>query len=1217
MDAATTRFSSKYALLLAALIAAPAAAQAQAILQVSANTVTVGAQAQTVTVSSSGGLTSPLSFTVTPNYGNGVNNWFQVYASSTITQTSTSPGPTTLTISLNYAQAGTTTQGTIKLGDSTNSSDPGQTITVTYTPGGGSGSGTLSVSQTAVTMSTNPNTATQTSTSITITTTSTSALSGSIALSTNTAGSYLQLSATSFSVSSGSSFTFSIVGEPYTPAGSYSATILITPSSGQSVQIPVTYTSATGTSASPSSVTLGYPNGPINATSTIVTSSGYQFYAAPSSNPSGWLLVQGGTGTTSYYSSGTTITLALNTSVVASLSTGTYSGNVTIYSLDGTTATISVTLSVNGSTTGTVNLSQSSLTFSVPSGSTTTQSGTIEMTTGTANISYGISANQSWLSVSQYSGSLTAGNVNNPLTIYAYPGGLSTGTYYGTVTITYSGGYTGSSQIAVTLSVGSSTTGGTGGLLAPTSLTFYYQIAGATQSESSAILVNTTGTWTATVSSGSTWLSAAGNGSGSQPVSVSVSGSGLSAGTYTGQITVTTTNNGSATVPVTLTVTNGMVATTAPGAYLVSSYTSGSVNPQTDVEVYASDDSSQAVTATTSASWITVASNANPTTVATFLLTLNPAGLPNGLNTGSVTFTVANATDTTWVLPVAIIVNGSTSTTGPLTFSASSLAFNAVVGGTAPSQALTVSSTSASTFSVTSSSSWLSVSPTSASLPATLTVSVNTAGLTSGQSGYLTFFADGVTQTLPVSLGIGTSGGSGLTATPSSLSFSYNVGGSVPAGQTISVQSASGVATVFTAAASTASGGTWLNLNVTPGETLTTPSNNFLTASVSTSGLTAGTYNGTITLTTTTGTLAIPVTLTVTGAPPITVSPISLSFSYAAGGSTPSTQSVSVSGSGSFTATATSNGNWLSVSPTSGTSPTTLSVSVNPASLTAGSYSGSIAVAGAGGSTGSATITVSLTVTAPLPTVTQISNAASYVSGSISPGELITIFGSAIGPTTPVQLTLTATGTVSTNIGNVQVLVNGVACPLIYVSSTQVSAVVPYAVAIFQTAQVYVTFLGQSSNAMQEAVATTAPGLFTANASGTGPGAILNQNLSVNSPSNPAAPGSVVVLYLTGEGQTSPAGVTGSVTQALASPPYTPSPLLPVAALVNNSPATIEFAGEAPGIVAGVLQVNVLIPVGTPAGAIPVAVSIGGRFTQNGVTVSVNWGSDSPAEGKT
>jgi uncharacterized protein (TIGR03437 family) len=273
--------------------------------------------------------------------------------------------------------------------------------------------------------------------------------------------------------------------------------------------------------------------------------------------------------------------------------------------------------------------------------------------------------------------------------------------------------------------------------------------------------------------------------------------------------------------------------------------------------------------------------------------------------------------------------------------------------------------------------------------------------------------------------------------------------------------------------------------------------------------------------------------------------------------------------------------------------------------LSAGTYNGTIAVAGSGGSTGSTTVSVSLVITAPLPTVTQISNAASYTSGAISPGEVITIFGTAIGPTTPVQLTLTGTGTVSNNIGNVQVLVNGIACPLIYVSSTQVSAVVPYAISIFQTAQVYVTFLGQSSNAIQETVATTAPGIFTANSSGTGPGAILNQNSSVNSPSNPAAKGSVVTLYLTGEGQTSPAGITGSVTQALAAPPYTPSPLLPVAVLIDGIPAAIQFAGEAPGIVAGVMQVNVTIPPTTPTGAQSVQVSIGGRPTQTGVTVSV------------
>ena len=93
---------------------------------------------------------------------------------------------------------------------------------------------------------------------------------------------------------------------------------------------------------------------------------------------------------------------------------------------------------------------------------------------------------------------------------------------------------------------------------------------------------------------------------------------------------------------------------------------------------------------------------------------------------------------------------------------------------------------------------------------------------------------------------------------------------------------------------------------------------------------------------------------------------------------------------------------------------------------------------------------------------------------------------------------------------------------------------------------------------------------------------------------------------MTGEGQTSPAGVNGSVTTvSLPAPRFTPQPLLPVAVLIDGQPAAISFAGEAPGIVAGVLQVNVQIPPGARSGDLSLIVSIGGNSSQNGVTVSV------------
>ena len=136
-------------------------------------------------------------------------------------------------------------------------------------------------------------------------------------------------------------------------------------------------------------------------------------------------------------------------------------------------------------------------------------------------------------------------------------------------------------------------------------------------------------------------------------------------------------------------------------------------------------------------------------------------------------------------------------------------------------------------------------------------------------------------------------------------------------------------------------------------------------------------------------------------------------------------------------------------------------------------------------------------------------------------------------------------------------------------------------------------------------VVTTSPGLFTANSSGTGPGAILNSNNSVNAPSNPATRGDIVVVYMTGEGQTSPAGVTGKVTTVSSTPPLTPAPLLPVSITVGGQGANYTFAGQAPTFVSGVMQLNVVLPTAIGTGEQEILVTIGGNQSQRGVTVSV------------
>jgi uncharacterized protein (TIGR03437 family) len=110
---------------------------------------------------------------------------------------------------------------------------------------------------------------------------------------------------------------------------------------------------------------------------------------------------------------------------------------------------------------------------------------------------------------------------------------------------------------------------------------------------------------------------------------------------------------------------------------------------------------------------------------------------------------------------------------------------------------------------------------------------------------------------------------------------------------------------------------------------------------------------------------------------------------------------------------------------------------------------------------------------------------------------------------------------------------------------------------------------------------------------------ILDAASNPNSSDNPAAPGSVVSLFVTGEGQTSPAGIDGK----LAVEPY-PIPILPVTVTIDGIDAPVQQASEAAGQV-GVLQIDVLIPDGVASGARPVMVQVGDAQSQPGVTVAI------------
>jgi uncharacterized protein (TIGR03437 family) len=164
-----------------------------------------------------------------------------------------------------------------------------------------------------------------------------------------------------------------------------------------------------------------------------------------------------------------------------------------------------------------------------------------------------------------------------------------------------------------------------------------------------------------------------------------------------------------------------------------------------------------------------------------------------------------------------------------------------------------------------------------------------------------------------------------------------------------------------------------------------------------------------------------------------------------------------------------------------------------------------------------------------------------------------------------------------------------------------VAAIVPYGIT-GTTAQVTVTYQGQTSATASVSVASSAPGIFSLDSTGQGQAAAINQDgVTVNGAATPAKIGDIISLYATGEGQTTPAGVDGKP----ASLPYA-QPNLPVTVTVGGQNAPVRYAGGAPGLVAGLMQVNVQIPAGIQAGnAVPVVLRVGDAFSQSGVTIAV------------
>ncbi len=501
---------------------------------------------------------------------------------------------------------------------------------------------------------------------------------------------------------------------------------------------------------------------------------------------------------------------------------------------------------------------------------------------------------------------------------------------------------------------------------------------------------------------------------------------------------------------------------------------------------------------------------------------------------------------------------------------------------------------------------WLTVGPDSGKLPATLSVRVNPTSLTVGTySASAVVTVTGVVTPINIAVNLTvTAPPSTLTVTPATLTFA--VPPNPPATQAL-ILSTNGAPISFTATA----GSTWLTISPAVGVVL--PGNQLaLTVAVDGSALIpqVAPFVGKITIVASGAAVTaksqnITVNLTVNSSVPTVTSVWPTTLPVNAGA-----QNITIRGTNFYSGSIAKVMGVVAPLTTTVVSSTAL-LAVVPATMLTAPQTLNVLVSNPAPGGDSATSPVAV---ANVPAIFGVVNAASYAVGTVSPGQLATIFGTNIGPTTPSPMTITA-GFVDTTLSSVDVTVDGKAAPLVYVSQGQVTIQVPYEVSIGAAKAVVVTNGANPPANSTVTIAATAPGLFTADGSGFGGAAALNFNATtllytLNTGANPAKIGDTVILYLTGEGDYNLAPISGTTNTGFVIPP-TLSPLPQMSPLptltIGGVAATVAYAGPIIGSILGVLQMNVVVPVGSTTGAaVAVVVTIGGNATQLNATLGIH-----------
>jgi uncharacterized protein (TIGR03437 family) len=235
------------------------------------------------------------------------------------------------------------------------------------------------------------------------------------------------------------------------------------------------------------------------------------------------------------------------------------------------------------------------------------------------------------------------------------------------------------------------------------------------------------------------------------------------------------------------------------------------------------------------------------------------------------------------------------------------------------------------------------------------------------------------------------------------------------------------------------------------------------------------------------------------------------------------------------------------------------------------------------------------------PSLTGVANSAgSAASTVIAPAELVSLYGTGLGPATALGAQVVG-GVVANTLGGYQLEIGGVAAPLLYMSANQINAIVPYEVAGRDSVFVALMTPTGTFPLADLSIRPSEPEIFHDPASGYA--VAINRDGTLNAATNPAHAGQLVSIWASGAGTMGTAPYVDGAIVALSGHPFL-LPSLPVSMLASNDSLEVDFAGNAPGEVYGLLQVNFRIPQ-TPAvsaGSLAVSLQVGAA---SGAAVSI------------